>query len=218
VILKKEKDKTMNTKTLFTTMALAGALIASTSVVKANALLTITSGGQTFSATGATQSDITLKAAFTDGWTSTTTTGFAGNAPLSIDVGEAAGGTTGASLTVAYTDGYFTQHGNWSLQTFSVGTGDLGVTASAFSSVVGPLAFQSLGTPGFASDSGSFASPLGFYTEIITITPGATIYQSASVDSYFTFTPVPDGGATLAMLGSMFLGVASLRSKFGSKA
>jgi hypothetical protein len=212
-----KKDKTMNTKTLITTMALAGALMASTSVVKANALLTITSGGQTFSATGLTQSDITLTATFTDGWTSTTTTGFADNAPLAIDVGEAANGTTGASLTICYTDGYFAEHGDWSLSTFSVGSSDLSVVAHAYSTGAGSLAWQSMGTPGYVSDSGSFTSALGYYGETICITPGKDKFQSASVDSYFNFTPVPDSGATLTLLGSMFLGIASLRSKFGSK-
>jgi hypothetical protein len=78
------------------------------------------------------------------------------------------------------------------------------------------------GSLGIPDKTGSMTS-LDVFTEIITITPafdtGSPHGLSASLDGSFNYIPgIPDGGLTIAMLGSVLIGLAGIASKFGKRA
>ncbi len=198
--------------------------MASASVALANATLTAASGGQTFSASGPQYGATILSSTFTDGWTvSVSTADVAGGPPTSIDLDQSGSGTTKSPLTITFEDGYFTQSGPAVFSVTGSATSDLKINIALYDSAgsLGSTTLSPLITSGGVSQYGSLFSgviptQLGYYTEVITITPGKKESQQLSLDTGLTI--VPDGGTTLALLGSVFAGLAGIRSKFGSKA
>jgi len=209
-------------KTILATITVAAALLASAPLAKANAFLEVISGGQSASTSAVgPNSDLVLQtgAGGLDGWYFTVSTGTAALAPINIDVGETALAFSQADpLTVIYRTAFYRTPGTWKLITTSSSTPDLSVVASAYS-FGHLLASQSIPPGGGVTSTGVLTHNLGVFTEIIVITPIAPGFESVSVDSRFDFTPnLPDGGMTMAMLGSVLLGLAGLRSKFGKRA
>jgi hypothetical protein len=213
----------MKTKTLIMTVALTGALLASASVVKANAFLEVSSGAttSTTSATGATSS-LELVGPIGNWINTEISTGDAADAPLEIDVSNQGSGKDVGTLTIIYSTGEYPAGGAWNLFSSST-SGSVTVSLTAWSGTSlytgGPttgmtsLATQTLHASAL-DVSGLLHSPLDFFTEIITVTPDGTGTVGASVDSTFG---IPDGGTTMLMLGSVLAGLSGLRSKFGAK-
>ena len=215
----------MKTKTLVTTVALAGVLMASASVAMANATLSASSGTQTFSASGPQYGATILSASFTDGWSvSVSTADVAGGPPTSIDLDQSSTGTTLKPLVISFEDGWFTQSGPAVFSATGSATSDLTISIALYSSAglllptsVLPPTMTSHGVSQYGTFlTGTIPSQLGDYEEVLTITPSLREAQSVSLDTGLTI--VPDGGTTLALLGSVFAGLAGVRSKFGSKA
>jgi hypothetical protein len=239
----RKKDNAMKTKTLITTVALSGALLASASVAKANAFLELISGTSTTSvATGISDS---LSGNFSvGGWTVNTTTGtsLGFGTILSVTESTVSGGAAPThGLTILYSSGLYNQDGAY---TFS-GTenaGTVGSTvalyfasavANAGTSIPGGLGslvggpYSLTGTGGSSSSSPTATgTTAGIYSvnELMTIGGGAGASLSgapatANVQDTLTVKGVivPDGGMTLTMFGSVMLGLAGLRSKFAGK-
>jgi len=225
----------MNTKTLFTTMALTGALIASTTVAKANAYLELTSGSHTSHVTSSSSLGLLTFTGAVGSWTANVTTGNATLAPLALDVGTTSSGASiNHALEIIYSTGSYDALGAFNLNTSSSSSpASMKITTAAYSGPAlytgGSLAGMTLlapiatfGAHGSSDQNGTLASPLDYYSEIITISfasyPVATV--SASLDSQFILTPprlVPDGGMTMIMLGSALAGLTIFRSKLGAK-
>jgi hypothetical protein len=208
---------------MITKIAIAGGVLASATAAFANATLTAASGGQSFGMLGSQYGATTLSASFTDGWTvSVSTADVAGGSPTSIDLDESASGTTKSPLTITFTDSWFGIGGPAVFSATGSATKDLSINIALYADggSLGSVTLVPTLTGGGISQYGSLFSgavpPLGTYTEVITITPSAKEAQQISLDTGLTV--VPDGGATLALLGSAFVGLAGIRSKFGSKA
>jgi len=211
----------MKTKTALTTLALAGAFIASTAVVEANLIpLTVTSGTQTLTGvydpiTGA----YTASGAFSDGWKVSVTTASLTEGPLNIDISsqdKTSSTKTISPITIDYNAVISpTASGAW---LFELGgsqavPNDVTYTDSVYENG-SATAFASLS--GFGTKTGSITG-LSTFGEVIVITPTVNGPQNVSLDSSFTVTPVPDSSTTLVLLGSALIGIGGLRSKFGSK-
>jgi hypothetical protein len=234
----------MKTKTLITTVALTGALLASASVAKANAFLELISGTSTTSI--ASGSDSVAGAFTVGGWTANVTSGtsFGFGTILSVTESTSSFGNSPANgLTILYSSGAYSQDGPY---TFS-GTENastVGATVALyFGSVVADVTTSIPGGLGAlaggpytlaGSGGGSVASPTGTGTttgtfvvnELMTIGggAGATLTGAgtrANVQDTFVvkgiIPNVPDGGTTLTMFGSAMLALAGLRSKFGKR-
>ncbi len=212
----------MRTKPLIVAVALAGALFANTSVVKANAFLEVTSGA-TISSSGVGSQTVLQINGPIGNWSSTTvTTGDASDAPLDIDVGSDGQGVNVKPLEIIYSTGDYVQPGSWTLVSSST-TKNVTVSLSAYAGTSlytgGSLAgLKLLGTQTLAGSlvttSGILHTPLDYFTEIVTITPDNSGKVNASFDSSFG---IPDGGTTMFMLSSVLAGLAGLRSKFSPK-
>jgi len=215
----------MKTKTLITTVALAGALLAGASTAKANAFLQLISGGKQINTTTAGISG-TLTGTVGN-WQVVTETGTTAAGPV-IDV-DVSGGTKNATspLWVVFsTSGLSGLTGNFSLST-TVGNPSTTVLSWLYnasslytsSSAATPPAIGV--SPFFTQTAGPTtttygnASDLAYYTEVLEIIPPRAGTDALSIDSRFV---LPDGGSTVAMLGSLLMGIAGLRSKFGKRA
>ena len=70
---------------------------------------------------------------------------------------------------------------------------------------------------------GLLLGALGNFTEILTINPilvpAHTVQMNAEIQTSFSIIPitVPDGGLTIALLGSVLIGLAGIRCKFGNR-
>jgi hypothetical protein len=213
----------MKTKTLVMGMALTGALLASASVVKANAFLEVSSGA-TVSSTSAAGAQSSLEIVGPIGnWINTEiNTADAADAPLEIDVSNQGSGKNVAPLEIIYSTGTYPAAGAWNLFSSST-SGSVTVSLSAYSGTSlytgGPLtgmtllASQTMHASALDS-SGLLHIPLDYFTEIITVTPNGRGTVGASVDSSFG---IPDGGTTMLMLGSVLAGLSGLRSKFSAQ-
>jgi hypothetical protein len=214
----------MKTKTLVTTIALAGALVASTSVAKANAFLELASGGVTASET--TSVYPTTLTANVGVWSGAAETGNENSGPLVIDVGISGTGGTGkhaAPLWIIYSTSNPGQTlGVWGLSTgveghnyvvsdwlYASSTLQTGIPAGL------PFGSQIGMTPSATYSTSGVVAGLNYYTEVFEILPPAKGKSTLSIDSTFT---LPDGGSTVALLGSLMAGLAGLRSKFGKRA
>jgi hypothetical protein len=234
VKLKKEKDKMMKTKTLITTVALTGALLASASVAKANAYMELISG----------TSSVIIPAANL-GPNGITWAGTVGSWDLDIATGTSSGslvvglndlsqnaGLQTAGLEVIYSSGQYGQDGKWTFGASDPGGESLTAQAQAWESPTLYIAGGSLGTqlgstlalamaPTAKQDSGTISGSY-YLNEVLivgdpsqnSIHPGHN--EFANLDATFRVT-TPDGGMTLSMVGSVLLGLAGLRSKFGAK-
>jgi hypothetical protein len=244
VKLKQKKDKMMKTKTLIKVMAVGAALVAGASVAMANTILTVSSGtadtpsfgtGTAGTVTGAVNGlgQYEAQASFADGWSVSTTVGDATDAPLNIDLATGDhtknNGKTISPITITFTTGYYPASGWWSeLNTGNVSS-DLGIrievddssgplsVANYVGSSLTPITAVALWAPTGSPAFSGYTPLLGQFTETITITPLVLTTQQVSLDNYFTFTPVPDGGTPLMLLGSALTGLVGLRSKLGSK-
>jgi hypothetical protein len=214
----------MKMKTMITKIAVAGGFLAGASAALANATLTASSGSQNFGILGGQYGATTLSASFTDGWTvSVSTADVAGGSPTTIDLDQSASGTTIAPLTITFTDGVFGNSGPAVFSATGSASSDLSISVAFYGSSVAllPTTLTPILTSAGVSQygtliSGVIPSALGTYTEVLTITPTRDVAQQISLDTGLTI--VPDGGATLALLGSAFVGLAGIRSKFGVKA
>ena len=212
----------MKTKPIIKKMAVAGGFLLTASAAMANASLTAASGAQSFTIGGPQYGATTLSESFTDGWTITVTTAdVSGGSPTVIDLDESASGITSSPLTITFTDSTFGIGGPAVFSTTGSATSDLTISVKIDggpTSILAPTK-SSDGVSQYGTLVASIIpAPLGTYTETITITPSTLEAQQVSLDSGLTVTTVPDGSATLALLGSAFIGLAGVRSKFGSKA
>jgi hypothetical protein len=233
VKLKQKKDKMMKTKTLVTTLALTGALLASASVAKANAFLELTTttgmGGNEINLSTAT--DPATLAASVGGWSAVTEIGASASSPLEIDLSissASSGPGPNQDLWIIYsTDNVGGPvSGSYLLDTISggqnVGTvktwvynNDLITSKVAIGALPLAGAFAGLTFAGHGSaDTTGTVAGMNDFTEIIEVIPGSG-HNTVSIDSNFS---VPDGGSTVAMFGSLLMGLAGIRSKFGKRA
>jgi len=233
----------MKTKTLVMGMAVGAALVAGSTVAMANPTLTVASGTKATITRGTSigpgivggvqdpigSGILVVNAKFADGWNVDVATDNATSGPERIDFSiGTAGGTTVAPLLITFTAGsYGALAGLWSEFQSGQKSSDLNIDV-ALSDSAGVLnntlfagnSTTPVTTVGFGSvnpiASGSTAN-LGMLTEVVTITPLLRANQLVSSDGTFIFSPVPDSGTTLMLLGSALTGLVGLRSKFGSK-
>jgi len=215
----------MKTKTLVTTVALAGALLAGASSAKANAFLQMISAGNQINTTSATDSG--MLAGNVGGWKVVTETGTTAAGPVvDVDISGGTKNTTAPLWVVFSTSGLIGSTGNFSLAT-TVGNPDTTVLGWLYngsslytsSSAATPPAIGVL--PFFTQTAGPTTTTYGnvvgldYFTEVLEIIPPRAGTDALSIDSRFV---LPDGGSTVAMLGSLLMGIAGLRSKFGKRA
>jgi hypothetical protein len=219
----------MKRKTIITTMALTGVLLASASVAKANAFLEILSGSA--SSTTTTPGPSGTLTASVGGWTAVTDYGNPSFGPFNIDVsvdnGTPAAETTPLWIVFSLSSVGGPLSGVYSLDTFTGGanvkTVNDWVYNTYYSSKLslppapsGSFASQSISSPGSLNTSGTITG-LTAYTEVIEVIPASSGKVTLSIDSNFGL--VPDGGTTFALLGSTLVGLAGIRSKmFGKRA
>lgn len=216
-------------------MALTGALLASASVAKANAFLELISGVTT----------VTVPAA-NFGPNGVGFDGQVGSWDLDLASGSSSGGLTvnlenqsanslkqTSGLEIIYSSGSYSAGGTYVLGASSAGGNTLASTVQGYTSTslwtggaFGTQLGSTLGVPASivssSKETGSISGPF-YVTEVLTIgnpatgsiNPSAT--EVAQVDASFHVTAVPDSGLTLGMAGSVFMGLAGLRSKFGAK-
>lgn len=226
-------------KTILATMTVAAALVASAPLAKANAFLEVISGSSSASTTSG--SDTATLNSTVGGWNVSTQTGSSSVFGISLN-SQNIGPATAQNLEVIYSSGAYPQTGVWKFGGSSTSEGivnpTIDYTAYAYQySAGGPLYGQSgpLGTllaslslgpnQAIAPYDGAISGMLGNFTEILYITvvnvPAADDAGGiqANVQTSFQVYPVvPDGGLTLAMLGSVLVGVAGIRYKFGKRA
>jgi len=225
------KDKKMK-KNMLVTMTVTAALLAGASLAKADAYLEIGSGSSwanTYSATPG----VTLTATVGT-WQATYSSGNSYLAPSTFDLQisspYAAAQTTPlyVVLSVEATGGGPPVGGSWVLETTDNGTHptlNIGLYKSPLiysvaDSVAPPLL---TGLTQFKNDpdagihdqiiSGT-VSGMTYYTEVIEVMPQGKSGVLPSIDSTLT---LPDGGLTIAMLGSVLIGVAGIRAKLGKR-
>jgi hypothetical protein len=225
------QDKMMKTKTLITTLAVAGALIAGTTAVKANPELELISGSNSVTLTAGNSTGQLTFIGSVGQWNLNVTTGendLGGpNTPI-IDVNsvDTATGYKGAllPLEILYTAGGYTHDGS------VVGSiGGTTTTTVSDQQYLGWSAFDlshlltSIGplSPGIGDLFGGYAygttgNTDGPYwlTEVVTIGGAARGTQSSSFDAR---TAVPDGGTTMVLLGSALACLGAIRSRRGAK-
>ena len=222
----------MKTKTLVTTMALTGALLATASVAKANAFLELfTAGSAPATMSGPGLGTITTLTATVGPWTVVSESGNPTANPFNVDLSVTGNDSPETQpLWILYSinniGGPFT--GSYDLNTDSNGENTKTVNTWVYDLYVG-AAINPLGATGTLAPANAFAKQsiandssanttgtvtLTAYTELIEVLPGKGA-NKLSIDS--NFTAVPDGGTTLMLLGSALTGLAGLRSKFGFK-
>jgi hypothetical protein len=228
----------MKTRTIITSAALAGAVIASATVASANPMLELISGS---SSTLVTASSATGKVTY-DGpmgqWSINVTTGenvLGGSSLPSIDVNSIDTAPKGSftppllSLTIMYTSG-----GNFGSGPVLGNIGGTTTTSVTDLQFLGDSAFSTqdlltvLGpfTPKHGNESAFSGSTVGntgavqgtyWLTEEIVI-GGSDSAKGESTSFDANSAVVPDGATTIALLGSAFAGLGLLRSRFGKRA
>jgi hypothetical protein len=216
----------MKTKTLVATVALAGALLAGASTAKANASLDLISGTSTV--VGAVSGNDGEYFGTVGGWSVNAAFGL--NSLLEVTLEDTSSGNPGHGLEVVYTSGPYIFSGAYTFGASDPGLNTLAGQASGYYSptAIGPytaLAGSPFALPAVSSFSGQVSGSLtGTYyiTEILTFGGGATSTLTGglqTVNAQVAFkgsaVAVPDGGMTLALMGSVLAGLAGLRSKFG---
>jgi hypothetical protein len=226
----------MKTKTLITGMALTGALLMSASVVKANAYLELISGTSTVTIPAANFGPNGVGFDGTVGsWNLDLASGSSsGSLTVNLENQSANSSTQTAGLEIIYSSGSYGAAGNYTFGASSAGGNTLASTAQGYESSslwtgvgsFGTSLGSALGVPAVSvssSSEGGSISGLYYITEVMIIgNPAAGSIsparnEVAQVDASFRVTPVPDGGMTLTMAGSVFMGLAGLRSKFAAK-
>jgi len=223
----------MKTKTLITSMALTGALLAAASVAKANAYLEVISGSASQSGFINIPPNGQAYEGTVGSWAFDFSSGSQSGTSdiLSVMLNtQASGNVVANGLTIIYASGTpYTLPGGFNLSESD--TGDtLGATAAAYTSSVWnpPTLGTQLGTTlslgaatGSVQESGSIGSSSYFVTEVLNIGGGAAgvispaSYETVNVTE--TLKVVPDGGTTLMLLGSAFVGVCGLRNRFSKR-
>jgi len=219
-------------KNMLVTMTVAAALLASASLVKADAYLEIGSGtswDNSYSATPGVQLTASV-----GGWQATYSSGNSYDAPTHFDLSiqsQFSGVQTQplwVVLSVEATGGGPPVTGSWVLTTYDLGTTPTlnmslyqsatihnTVDATPPPSLVGLSLFgSSLNDSSAINVKGGTVTGLQYYTEIIEVMPQGSNKVLPSIDSTLV---LPDGGLTIAMLGSVLIGVAGLRSKLGKR-
>jgi hypothetical protein len=224
VKLRQKQDKMMKTKTLMT-LAVAGALVAGATAVKANPELELISGSVTkIVVQSSPVGSVTFSGAVGQ-WSLNVTTGVndfggPGNPVIDVNSIDEGSGRPLQSLTIEYTAGGYTHDGT------VVGTiGGTTTTAVADYQYLGSSAFSTaqlltaigpLGPGAFAGtaygNTGVTTAPY-WLTEKIVISGG----NGGALTSFDANSSVPDGGMTMVLLGSAFAGLGAIRSRFGAK-
>lgn len=241
-------------KTIMTGLALTGALMAGTSVVKANAFLEVISG-TSYTTVSVSGNDNATSTASVGGWSlqfSIDGTGSGGGGELDVDLNASTRGASPAhGLTIVYSSGDpYTQQGIWSFGSSEQNA----VTVTSVASVYYNTSIYVPPSPAYNLNLGSLGTQLGttisfgptptgnnytegpfgddltsyYITELLEIGGGATSTVATTPESTargavfhggidFQAVSVPDGGMTMALLGSAFLGLAGIRSKFARK-
>ena len=226
-------------KTILATMTVAAALVASAPLAKANAFLEVISGSS--SASTASGSDNATLGSTVGGWTVSTQTGSSSVFGISLN-SQNQGPVNAGNLEIIYSSGTYPSTGIWKFGGSSTSTGavnpTIDYTAYAYQYSAGGALYGQGGLRGSLLDTlslgpnqsiapydGAISGVLGNFTEILYIdvvsVPSADNAEGieASVQTQFQVYPVvPDGGLTLAMLGSVLVGVAGIRYKFGKRA
>jgi len=224
----------MKTKTLITTVAVAGALIAGATTVKANAELELISGSSVVLVSPA--ADYVPYSESVGQWNITVTFGAAnlggpGGVDIDVDSGDTALGYTPplSPLTVLYTAGLFNAEGEvvgtiGGTTTTSVTDSQwLGATPFALTTLLnsqGTYYASAVGVPtsfsGTATGSTGLTGPY-WLTEDVVIggTTAAGFVQNTTFDANSRI--VPDGGTTMVLLGSALACLGAIRSRCGSK-
>jgi len=224
-------------KTILATMTVAAALMASAPFAKANAFLELISGSTT---TVTALGNSAFYGGSIGSWDVSVTFGSSSGTPTLLNVGlntSDNGNFVTKGLTIIYSSGSYPIYGNYSFSaTFDHDS--LGASAAVYRDVgLYPGSPVSYGTQLGSTlssaanvnlalsynEAGYIGQPPYYLNEVINIGGGGSAtfsgaYQHEQVTSAFRVTPVPDGGLTLAMLGSALIGVAGIRSKFGKRA
>jgi hypothetical protein len=225
-------------KTILASLTVAAALVASAPLAKANAFLELISGATTTTATLTTIanfSGITVGSWNVD--VEASGSGFyAPNLIVNLNT-SAIGGPT-AGLTAIFSSGTGTTGYN-----VYAGTGIFGLSSSGSTVAVAGQLFSSsalytgsgsegtqfLATLNLAASSSNTAinesgavaaNPAEFFTEQLDFGGGSGAVLGGgnqSVQGQASFTVVPDGGLTMAMLGSSLVLLAGIRSKLSKK-
>ena len=221
----------MKTKTLITSVALAGALIAGTTAVKANPELELISGTSSTLVIASSPLGVLTYDGPIGQWKINVTSGendLGGVLDPVIDVSslDTAKGYRGAlsGLTIEYTSGGNTANGSVTgaiggttttsvLDQQYLGYTPFGTTRLLTS--IGPLTGGVGGVfSGSATGSTGVTTAPYWLTEVVTISGATRGNQQTSFDAN---SAVPDGGTTMFMLGSVLAGLSGLRSKPGAK-
>lgn len=214
----------MKTKTLMT-LAVAGALVAGATAVKANPELELISGSTTVVVVQSSPVGYVTYDGPVGQWSINVTTGvnnFGGPGNPQIDVSslDEGSGRPLHSLTIEYTAGGYTHDGTV-IGTIG-GTTTTTVSdyqylgSSAFSTAQLLTAIGPLGPGAFDGTAYGNTGVTGAYwlTEKIVISGGS---GGGALTSFDANSSVPDGGMTMVLLGSAFAGLGAMRSRFGAK-
>jgi hypothetical protein len=228
-----EEENAMKTTTLIMTVAITGALLATASVAKANAYLTLDSGGTIINVASST--DGVAYSGPVGSWTVDIATATS-SGKLTVELADSTenSGKQTSGLEVIYSSGFYNTDGSYDFGASTSGSQTLASTASAYTgsmlytSGVGGLGSLSqisgtisMPTHSFGADEFGTIGGSYYLTEVLTIgtiAPGSIgEFVHANLGETFTVTAVPDSGITLTMAGAVFMGLAGLRSKFGAK-
>ncbi len=212
---------------ILATMTVAAGLLASASLANADSFLELVSGTSSVTVTGAGTQSVDVINQTVGAWNQLNLTiGTAAQATLHIDLGSTDQGspvTASTPLTIIYSTGdYFPDIEGWQTSGY--------ITVDQFR---GTVTVKYYDTPGLYTGSGPLPAPfdtmaltgvtvnhnggpinLAYYTEVVTISPSARQTATISLDTTFTS---PDGGLTVALLGSALVGLAGFRSMFGKR-
>ena len=178
-----KSNTTMNTKTLVMGLALTGALMASTSAVKANAFLEVISGNTytTVSVPGV-GNDSASSTASIGGWTAQFNiggTGAGGGGELDVDLNASTRGSSPThGLTIIYSSGDpYSQQGDW---TFGASEQNVQtVSASAMVYYSGNI----YSPPSPAYNLGAFGTQLGTTISLVANNTGTNVLQGPLQDN-----------------------------------
>jgi len=220
-------------KSILATMTVAVAILASASLAQANAYLELISGGVSVVVPAANFGPNGAGYVGSIGsWTADIASGSSSGAlVVGLENQSENGGVQTSGLEVIYSSGAYSLAGGayWGVGTSGVQT--LGTVASVYSSaslwtgsgslgtLLGSLT-QPAGPAGGHSESVGLVGGTYYITEVLMIGDIApnSIHEYVYSEVNATFTVVPDGGLTIAMLGAVLIGVSSIRSKFGKRA
>jgi hypothetical protein len=231
-------------KTIMKGMTLAGTLLASASVVKAEAFMELISGGSMIQVTGpvgrssagnyegVSGNDAIFVGTIGSWSVDIATGGNSGgfNVTLIDDINGATTQTDG--LEVVFSSGSYNLHGLYNFGASDSGGNSLTATVSGFYSGTLFTGHGSMGTSlgswtlgkTYADTFQNTDIPLTgakFITEEMVFGGGTgpITPQNVTMNACASFTdpPVPDGGMTAAMVGATLLGLAGFRSKFCAK-